>query len=123
MHQTLSKYITRENVENLGFIDWDKTAGVVDQAFADKDPMAIRYAFCVAQWVVLAQRFNIPRATSDESVVKTPQFAAKLLRSPCACIASLRQRRRKEPHVISEKNLDEPQRGIPTFHFEPLAAM
>jgi len=62
LHRVLRKLVTRENVAQLGFVDWSRTEGVVDKAFADKDPAAFRYAMTVAQFVVLGQRFGVKTA-------------------------------------------------------------
>ncbi|KAI4143115.1 MAG: hypothetical protein L6R39_004690 [Caloplaca ligustica] len=65
MHRLMQKLITKENVEALGFVDWDRTAGLVERAFREQDQVALRSAFGVAQWVVLGQRFGIPKAEPE----------------------------------------------------------
>lgn len=65
MHQMLCRLVTKENVLQLGFVDWDKAEGLVDRAFGEKkDPSAMRYAMTIAQWVVLSQKFGVARAES-----------------------------------------------------------
>jgi asparagine synthase (glutamine-hydrolysing) len=49
-------------VEQLGFISWEKVNGLVDKAFKKKDANAMRFAFTVAQWVVIGERFQIKKA-------------------------------------------------------------
>jgi asparagine synthase (glutamine-hydrolysing) len=49
-------------VEQLGFISWEKVNGLVDKAFRMKDANAMRFAFTVAQWVVIGERFQIKKA-------------------------------------------------------------
>lgn len=36
--------------------------GLVEKAFDGKDASAMRFAFTVAQWVVLGQRFGVKKA-------------------------------------------------------------
>ncbi|KAL8724215.1 MAG: hypothetical protein Q9181_006926 [Wetmoreana brouardii] len=62
MHKLMSKLITEENVEALGFVDWSRTKDLVERAFSTQDQVALRSAFGIAQWVVLGQRFGIPKA-------------------------------------------------------------
>jgi asparagine synthase (glutamine-hydrolysing) len=62
LHKLLQSFITKENIEQLGFIDWPKVDGLLDRAFAQKDPNAMRFAFTIAQWVIIGQRFGVRRA-------------------------------------------------------------
>ncbi|KAI4202442.1 MAG: hypothetical protein LQ346_002000, partial [Caloplaca aetnensis] len=62
MHQLMQKLITKENVDALGFVDWERTEGLMERAFREQDQVALRSVFGVAQWVVLGQRFGIPKA-------------------------------------------------------------
>ncbi|KAL8764776.1 MAG: hypothetical protein Q9209_007885 [Squamulea sp. 1 TL-2023] len=66
MHALMSKLITKENIEQLGFIDWSQTENLVSTAFESQDQVQLRSAFGIAQWVVLGQRFGIPRAEASE---------------------------------------------------------
>lgn len=54
--------LTKDRVEKLGFIDWNKAQRLVDKAFRQKDANAMRFAFTVAQWVVIGERFGIEQA-------------------------------------------------------------
>ncbi|CAO1597023.1 hypothetical protein XANCAGTX0491_000853 [Xanthoria calcicola] len=62
MHRLMARLITQPSVENLGFIDWEKTKGLVETAFQSQDRVAMTAVFGLAQLVVLAQRFGMPRA-------------------------------------------------------------
>ncbi|KAL8697617.1 MAG: hypothetical protein Q9201_007032 [Fulgogasparrea decipioides] len=62
MHKLMSKLITEENIEALGFVDWSRTKDLVERAFSTQDQVALRSAFGIAQWVVLGKRFGIPKA-------------------------------------------------------------
>ena len=63
LHKLLSKLITKANVEQLGFVAWDKAKTLLDRGFRKKEDLAVRLAIMLAQWVVLAQRFGIETAS------------------------------------------------------------
>jgi asparagine synthase (glutamine-hydrolysing) len=63
LHKLLAGLLTKENVSNLGFVEWDKVQGLVDRGFGvNGDPGAMRKALVVAEWVVLSKRFGVRRA-------------------------------------------------------------
>ncbi|EMC99897.1 hypothetical protein BAUCODRAFT_102022 [Baudoinia panamericana UAMH 10762] len=63
MHQLISRLITRDTVAELGFVSWEKVAGLVDAAFGEKgEAKALRLALVVAEWVVLGRRFGVQAA-------------------------------------------------------------
>ena len=63
LRKLLDRLITKENVENLGFVDWDTSKDLTAAAFGpNKDQLAMRKAFVVAQWVSLSQRFGVKKA-------------------------------------------------------------
>jgi len=57
--------LTKDRVEKLGFIEWGKAQGLVDRAFRQKDANAMRFAFTVAQWVIIGERFGVETAGSE----------------------------------------------------------
>jgi asparagine synthase (glutamine-hydrolysing) len=64
LYKLLSGLLTKENVEELGFVAWRKVQGLVDWGFGPQgDPGAMRKALVVAEWVVLSKRFRVRRAT------------------------------------------------------------
>ncbi|KAL8867531.1 MAG: hypothetical protein Q9174_005607 [Haloplaca sp. 1 TL-2023] len=63
MFQLMKRLVTREEVEELGFVEWSKVEGLVERAFEAQDQVALREVFGVAQWVVLGKRFGVPKAT------------------------------------------------------------
>lgn len=65
LHAVLSRLVTRENVVQLGFVDWSRTEGLVERAFVEKDASAFRKVMAVAQFVVLAQRFGVKTAVPE----------------------------------------------------------
>ncbi|KAK4554227.1 hypothetical protein LTR86_008755 [Recurvomyces mirabilis] len=67
LHQLMKKLVTKENVELLGFVCWEKVGGLVDKAFGEKgDAKALRLAIVVSQWIVLAKRFGVKTASVQE---------------------------------------------------------
>lgn len=59
-----AKLVMRENVENLGFVSWTAVEPLLETAFGKGGShRAFRNLISVAAWVVLSQRFGIPRAT------------------------------------------------------------
>lgn len=74
LHKLMRKLITKDNVENLGFFDWfpnspgaaGRSLGhMIDEAFADKSIPAFKQVICLAQWVVLGQRFGVERVEAS----------------------------------------------------------
>ncbi|KAL9124269.1 MAG: hypothetical protein Q9217_006387 [Psora testacea] len=63
LHKLLGKLLTKANMEQLGFVAWDKVKTLLDRGFGKKEALAARLAIIVAQWVVLAQRFGIATAS------------------------------------------------------------
>ena len=62
LHKKMSRLVTRENVQKLGFIDWQQAQNLVHDAFVDKDAKAMRFTLLVAEWIVIGQRFGVKRA-------------------------------------------------------------
>lgn len=73
LHSLLARLITHENVAKLGFVDWEKTKTLVPDAFGKQNALAMRSAFTVAQWVVLAERFGIKTAEPPKSYVRAEE--------------------------------------------------
>lgn len=63
LHRLMTKLVTRENVAELGFLDWNGCEGglgaLVNWAFEEGDEKAFRLVICIAQWVVIGQRFEV----------------------------------------------------------------
>lgn len=62
LQKLLTRLLTKDRVEQLGFVAWNKVQDLVDKAFRLKDANAMRFAFTVAQWVVIGERFTVKRA-------------------------------------------------------------
>lgn len=65
LQKLLTGLLTKDRVEQLGFIAWSKVQGLVNKAFRQKDANAMRFAFTVAQWVVIGERFKIKKAEPE----------------------------------------------------------
>jgi asparagine synthase (glutamine-hydrolysing) len=72
LHHLLSKLVTKENVDHLGFVDWGFARVCIDDAFGEKSTKALkalRHSLIVAQWVVLGQRLGVlPAKPSKQSI-------------------------------------------------------
>lgn len=62
LHKLMARLVTRENIEALGFVDWELVREHVPKAFEEGDVASFRIAVTLAQWVVLGQKFGIARA-------------------------------------------------------------
>ncbi|OJJ08832.1 hypothetical protein ASPVEDRAFT_47981 [Aspergillus versicolor CBS 583.65] len=66
LHRKLAELVTRENVEALGFVDWEQTSVFVPKAFEEGDQLAFRASLAIAQFVVISKRFGVkPASPSD----------------------------------------------------------
>ena len=75
LHRLMKNLVTEQNVKEVGFLDWTsrkfngRTLGdMVDLAFKERDKSVFTLVICVAQWVVLMQRFGVKIAepTTDQ---------------------------------------------------------
>lgn len=67
LNKLLDKLISEDNIKQLGFVDWERCKGLTAKAFGENgNPMAMRYAIVVAEWVVLGQRFGVATAKKPE---------------------------------------------------------
>jgi asparagine synthase (glutamine-hydrolysing) len=62
LHRLMRRLITQENIEQLGFVQWEKVKGIVPNAFEKRDESCFRLSWLLAQWVVLGQKFGIRKA-------------------------------------------------------------
>ncbi|KAK3649107.1 hypothetical protein LTR22_013077 [Elasticomyces elasticus] len=66
LHKLMAGLVTENNVELLGFVEWQKVKGLVDEAFGDDgSPKAMRLVLVVAEWIVLAQKFGVKKAQAE----------------------------------------------------------
>lgn len=66
LHILMCRLITKGNIDNLGFLDWEQTLHTLLQAFALQEPKLLVTTFVIAQWVVLSQRFGIAKAVKPD---------------------------------------------------------
>jgi asparagine synthase (glutamine-hydrolysing) len=62
----MSRLVTKESIERLGFVDWERVKDVVSKGFEDGNVSSFRLAATLAQWVVLAQKFNMKQAEASK---------------------------------------------------------
>ncbi|KAK2780607.1 hypothetical protein FQN52_002138 [Onygenales sp. PD_12] len=69
IHLMLEKLLTREAVDNLGFIEYELVEGAMARAFGDDgDPLSFRTLLYVGCWVTLSQRFGVKKAVKEDYV-------------------------------------------------------
>ncbi|KAG6365790.1 hypothetical protein INS49_007401 [Diaporthe citri] len=66
IHQLLERLVTKANVDQLGFLDWEHVKDLVGVAFLEKDVASFRQALIIAEWVVISQRFGVEKAACDQ---------------------------------------------------------
>ncbi|KXH44318.1 asparagine synthase [Colletotrichum simmondsii] len=67
LHNMLLNTVTRERVENLGFVDYNVVEDALDRGFGEKaDVKAFRILLFVAAWVTLGERLGIPKASLQD---------------------------------------------------------
>lgn len=69
LYKTLKRLVTRVNIEKLGFLKAEGLEGLVDECFETKQMSTFRLVFCLAQWIVLSQRFGVQQAVSEAEKV------------------------------------------------------
>ncbi|KAL2760695.1 hypothetical protein ACRALDRAFT_1078690 [Sodiomyces alcalophilus JCM 7366] len=68
LHNMFKALLTREAVENLGFVDYDVVEKALGNAFGDKaDSTSFRVLCYTGGWVSLSKRFGVKKATREES--------------------------------------------------------
>jgi hypothetical protein len=60
----MSRIITPENLEQLGFVDTSQALTFLDRGFRLNDQIAMRAVLNIAGWIVLSREFNIPKAVA-----------------------------------------------------------
>ena len=68
LYNLLKRLVTVENVSKLGFLNGESVSGLVDQSFETKHMPTFRLVICLAQWVVLQQKFGVAKAVSEEEL-------------------------------------------------------
>lgn len=65
LYNLLKRLVTTFNIEKLGFLEAEGLEGLVDECFDTKQMSLFRLVICLAQWVVLSQRFGVKKAVSE----------------------------------------------------------
>lgn len=62
--KTLSRLVTRDSIERLGWLEWVGCEELLEKAFKGEDShvMSFRLVLCLAQWVVLQRTFRVKKA-------------------------------------------------------------
>ncbi|KAJ4358431.1 uncharacterized protein N0V89_003014 [Didymosphaeria variabile] len=73
LHRYIGSLMTKENIEQLGFLEWEKCKTLVEDGFVHKDAVQMRKLFMVSQLVEISRRFGVKRATPEYAVEENPQ--------------------------------------------------
>ncbi|ETS75489.1 hypothetical protein PFICI_12433 [Pestalotiopsis fici W106-1] len=67
LHDMFTNLLTREAVEKLGFVNYDKVEAALQNAFGDQASSSSFRVLCyTGTWVTLSQRFGMEKATVEE---------------------------------------------------------
>ena len=65
VHRLFEKLITKQNIEVLGFLEWDTCKGLVQNAIFNADRVKFGQMILVGQFVILQQRFGAKKAQAE----------------------------------------------------------
>ncbi|KAI8933076.1 hypothetical protein NX059_009720 [Plenodomus lindquistii] len=65
VHKLFSSLITKENVDKLGFMDWEQCKGLVHDAIFDANRAKYSQMILVGQFVILQKRFGVSTAQPE----------------------------------------------------------
>ncbi|KKZ62743.1 asparagine synthase (glutamine-hydrolyzing) [[Emmonsia] crescens] len=69
LHRMFEELLTREAVENLGFVDYNVVERGLGRAFGDNaDLIAFRTLLCVGSWVALSQRLGVKKIDAEDYI-------------------------------------------------------
>ncbi|KAL0944887.1 asparagine synthase [Colletotrichum truncatum] len=67
IHKMMKRIICKENIEQLGFVEWNSAQKWLEEGFGDDaNPRAFRKLICTASWVVISQRFGVKKAAQEQ---------------------------------------------------------
>lgn len=75
MYNLLKRLVTEENIAKLGFLEPRGLPELVDESFETKHMPTFRLVICLAQWVVLQQRFSVATAVSEDEMMASTEKA------------------------------------------------
>lgn len=59
LYKKLTSLISRENIERLGFADWEKCKDIVDRSFCERDQLVFRKVIWLAQIISIGLQFGV----------------------------------------------------------------
>ncbi|KAF1964823.1 glutamine-hydrolyzing asparagine synthase [Bimuria novae-zelandiae CBS 107.79] len=65
LHRYIGNLVTKENIEQLGFFEWEKCKTLVEDGFVQKDAVQMRKLFVVSQLIEISKRFRVKRAVPE----------------------------------------------------------
>lgn len=65
VHRLFERLITKENVEKLGFLEWDKCKDLLHDAIYDGSRPKWSQMILVGQFVILSKKFGVKKATPE----------------------------------------------------------
>lgn len=65
LHRYIGSLMTKENIEQLGFLEWDKCKTLVEDGFVHNKPVEMRKLFMISQLVEISRRFGVKRAEPE----------------------------------------------------------
>ena len=68
--------MTRENIDELGFLDWERCKSLIEDGFIKEDAAQMRRLFQITQLIEIGKRFGVKRAR--------PEFTTESDRQVCA---------------------------------------
>lgn len=68
LYSRLSALITRENVEKLGFADWNQCETMVDQCYDDENEELFRKSIWLAQIISIGLQFDMETWVAEEAL-------------------------------------------------------
>lgn len=62
--------MTKENVDNLGFLEWDKCKDLLEKGLVKGSTLDTRRLIVIAQLVTIGKRFGVKKAEPDYAVLE-----------------------------------------------------
>ncbi|KAF9735516.1 asparagine synthase [Paraphaeosphaeria minitans] len=88
LHRYIGSLMTKENIEQLGFLEWEKCKYLVEDGFVHKNAVEMRKLFMISQLVELQRRFGVKRA-EPEYALRPNEADIQAFQAPLARTSSL----------------------------------
>lgn len=79
LHKFFQQLVTKENVESLGFFDWNGCKDLIADGIVRGDSGKTRKLFMVAQLIILGQRFGVKKAQPEYPVFEKREMTRGLV--------------------------------------------